>query len=118
MLISISILYTCIKFHNNQCKWTKKLECTLKYYLTQFDKTLTVKIYIKITYKKQYKPEPFMNILPPPPFPKNTSKQKKPLCKDIMYVKKKKNPVHRSKTWNMINDITHPYERSRSCGLT
>lgn len=26
--------------------------------------------------------------------------------------------VKQSKTWNMINDIAHPYGRRRSCGLT
>lgn len=40
----------------------------------------------------------------------------------ITYVKKKtKTTVHREKTWNMIDDITHrvkkKYERSRPCGL-
>lgn len=118
--MSISIPYTCIQLHNNQYKWTKKLECMLKHHLTQFDKTLTLKLYIKIAYKKQYNPEPHLwtSIQPPPPFPLQ-KQTKKPFCKDmenvlrqhVMYVKQ-------SKTWNMINDIAHLYGRRRSCGLT
>lgn len=33
------------------------------------------------------------------------------LRQHVMYVKQ-------SKTWNMINDIAHPYGRRRPCGLT
>lgn len=77
MLMSISIPYTCIQLHNNQYKWTKKLECMLKHHLTQFDKTLTLKLYIKIAYKKQYNPEPHLwtSIQPPPPSIVKTNKK-------------------------------------------
>lgn len=46
------------------------------------------------------------------------------LRQHITYVKKnQKTTVHREKTWNMIDDITHrvkkkSYERSIPCGLT
>lgn len=124
MLMSISIPYTCIQLHNNQYKWTKKLECMLKHHLTQFDKTLTLKLYIKIAYKKQYNPEPHLwtSIQPPPLSIIKTNKkailQRHGKCFKTTHHVCKTKPMHRSKTWNMINDIAHPYGRRRSCGLT
>lgn len=124
MLMSISIPYTCTQLHNNQYKWTKKLECMLKHHLTQFNKTLTLKLYIKIAYKKQYNPEPHLwtSIQPPPLSIIKTNKkailQRHGKCFKTTHHVCKTKPIHRSKTWNMINDIAHPYGRRRSCGLT
>lgn len=111
MLMSISIPYTCIQLHNNQYKWTKKLECMLKHHLTQFDKTLTLKLYIKIAYNmNKYSTPPPLSIIKTN---KKAILQRHGKCFKTTHHVCKTKPIHRSKTWNMINDIAHPYGRRR-----